>query len=81
MMKTYRQLFLFVAAFITTASSQEYQDYQNYQDYADDYQQDNLYADYAMKQQEKVAGWVSSRLPRGTLIVIDWFLMVTCMMQ
>lgn len=29
---------------------------QDYQDYADGYEQDNLYADYAMKQQEKAVG-------------------------
>lgn len=32
------------------------QDYNEYQDYADGYQQDNLYTDYAMKQQEKSVG-------------------------
>ena len=37
----------------TTAQEQGYQDYQ---DYADGYQQDNLYADYAIRQQEKEAG-------------------------
>ena len=31
------------------------QDYQAYEEYADGYQ-DNLYADYAMKQQEKTIG-------------------------
>lgn len=29
---------------------------QQYQDYAEGYEQDNLYQDYAMKQQEKVEG-------------------------
>ena len=29
---------------------------QDYQDYADGYEQDNLYQDYAMRQQEKVEG-------------------------
>ena len=52
-MKSYRQLYLFFAAFITLSLAQEYQDYHDYQDYADGYQQDNLYADYAMKQQDK----------------------------
>ena len=63
----YRQLLLSITVFIlSTASSsvpvqaQDYQDggdYQDYQDYADGYaQQDNLYADYAMKQQEKAVG-------------------------
>ena len=52
---------LFMAA--TLVFGQQDYDYQDYQDYADGYQQDNLYADYAMKQQEKAAGvggWVSS---------------------
>ncbi len=52
---------LFTTALIlcsSTSSAQEYQeDYNDYQDYADGYaQQDNLYADYAMKQQEKAVG-------------------------
>jgi hypothetical protein len=35
----------------------DYGDYQDYQEYADDYgQQDNLYADYAQRQQVKAAG-------------------------
>lgn len=39
------------------AFGQDYQDYQEYQDYASEYaQNDNLYADYAMKQQDKAAG-------------------------
>jgi hypothetical protein len=53
MMKSYRHLFLFLASLISIVLSQEYQDYQ---DYADGYQQDNLYADYAMKQQDKAVG-------------------------
>ena len=33
------------------------QDYQDYQDYADGYaQQDNLYSDYAVRQQDKNVG-------------------------
>ena len=55
-MKSYRHLILFLASLISIALSQEYQDYQDYQDYADGYQQDNLYADYAMKQQDKAVG-------------------------
>ena len=56
MMKSLRQLFLFLATIISIGFSQEYQDY-DYQDYADGYgQQDNLYADYAMKQQDKAVG-------------------------
>jgi len=31
---------------------------QNYQEYADGYEQDNLYADYAMKQEQKERGYV-----------------------
>jgi len=38
---------------VTLVFAQEH--YQDYQD-GDYYQQDNLYADYAMKQQEKAAG-------------------------
>lgn len=39
------------------ADYSEYGDYQDYQEYADDYgQQDNLYADYAQRQQVKAAG-------------------------
>ena len=45
---------LVLAAILALTSGQDYQDYR---DYADDYgQQDNLYADYAMKQQNKVDG-------------------------
>lgn len=44
------------------AEYSEYGDYQDYQEYADDYgQQDNLYADYAQRQQVKATGgggWV-----------------------
>ncbi len=63
--QSFRQLFLFFTTLIlslsslpSSASAQEYQeDYQDYQDYADGYaQQDNLYAAYAMKQQEKSVG-------------------------
>ena len=39
------------------AQDYDYQDgYQDYQDYADGYEQDSLYQDYAMKQQEKGDG-------------------------
>lgn len=42
---------LFVVAVIAITSTA-----QDYQDYADGYEQDNLYQDYAMKQQEKGQG-------------------------
>jgi len=49
--------FLLTAALTLSAAAQDYQP--NYDDYADSYEnQDNLYADYAMKQQEKGAGYV-----------------------
>ena len=45
-------LLVSVAIFIATSTTA-----QDYQDYADGYeQQDNLYENYAMKQQEKVEG-------------------------
>lgn len=49
-----RALILTVAAIANSAVAQDYQDY------ADGYEQDNLYQDYAMKQQEKGGGggWV-----------------------
>ena len=53
MMKCYHQLFLFLATFISVSLGQDYEDYQ---DYADGGQEDNLYADYAMKQQDKGQG-------------------------
>ena len=34
------------------------QDYPEYQDYADGYQQDNLYADYAARQDDRQGGYV-----------------------
>ena len=70
--QTFRQLFLFFAILILS-SAQDYQgdyqgDYQDYQDYADGYaQQDNLYANYAMKQQEKAVGWVEL----GVFVFVD----------
>jgi hypothetical protein len=44
-------VFFFVAAICSKVSTS-----QEYQDYADGYEQDNLYQDYAMRQQEKVEG-------------------------
>jgi hypothetical protein len=42
---------------MATPSSLAQDDYQDYQDYANDYaNQDNLYTDYAQKQQEKAVG-------------------------
>ena len=51
-MRTLRVLTL--AVFTALASSQQYGDYD--QDYGNDYSQDSLYHDYAMKQQEKEVG-------------------------
>jgi 1,4-dihydroxy-2-naphthoate octaprenyltransferase len=42
-------LFVSIAAISASISTA-----QDYQDYADGYEQDNLYQDYAMRQQEKV---------------------------
>uniref|UniRef100_A0A7S2R5Y4 EF-hand domain-containing protein n=1 Tax=Eucampia antarctica TaxID=49252 RepID=A0A7S2R5Y4_9STRA len=70
----YKQIISFLFA-ATTAFGQDYQDYQ---DYANDYtQQDNLYADYAMKQQDKTAGGGGGGGGMGKLAVIgglSWFL-------
>ena len=53
-MKCYQKNIIGFLFAVTTVLGQDYQDYQ---DYANDYsQQDNLYADYAMKQQDKEAG-------------------------
>ena len=50
-----QRLVLIIATILVLTSAQDYQP--DYQDYADSYQnQDNLYADYAMKQQEKAVG-------------------------
>jgi hypothetical protein len=55
MMMMNRLFLLLVTLSLTFA--QEYQQYgDDYQEYADGYQQDNLYADYAMKQQDKAVG-------------------------
>mmetsp|Transcript_28605 Transcript_28605/g.52213 ORF Transcript_28605/g.52213 Transcript_28605/m.52213 type:complete len:126 (-) Transcript_28605:197-574(-) len=51
MMRFIILLFAIAAVVITTSVTA-----QDYQDYADGYEQDNLYQDYASKQQEKVAG-------------------------
>jgi len=54
-MKSFQRQLIFIFTFITSLSlGQEYQE--SYQDYAEGYQQDNLYADYAMKQQDKAVG-------------------------
>ena len=53
-----RAIFLLFAIVIIAISSISAQDYQ---DYADGYEQDNMYENYAMKQQEKTdggGGWV-----------------------
>ena len=50
MMAFLKRLILILPAVLILSNGQEYNDYQ---EYADGYQQDNLYADYAMKQQEK----------------------------
>jgi hypothetical protein len=42
-----------IAAVVVSVSGQDYQDYQ---DYADGYENDNLYENYAMHQQEKEMG-------------------------
>jgi hypothetical protein len=47
-------LLLSVAAISSTTLAQE--QYPEYQDYADGYEQDDLYQNYAMKQQEKAEG-------------------------
>jgi len=47
-------LVLVVSPFALLASAQSYGDYE--QDYREDYSQDSLYHDYAMKQQEKEIG-------------------------
>lgn len=48
-----RAIFLLFAIVIIAISSISAQDYQ---DYADGYEQDNMYENYAMKQQEKTDG-------------------------
>ncbi|KAL3774098.1 hypothetical protein ACHAWO_008494 [Cyclotella atomus] len=45
---------LLTAAAVTSTTAQE--QYPNYEDYADGYEQDDLYQNYAMKQQEKAVG-------------------------
>jgi len=69
---TFRTLFgLFVTATFTLNSAQEYAANDGYAE------QDNLYADYAMKQQEKVEGGGGGGLGIGKLAVIggaSWFL-------
>ena len=64
-----RALILTVAAIANSAFAQDYQDY------ADGYEQDNLYQDYAMKQQEKGGGggWVSQiQLGLCNVYSYDW---------
>lgn len=60
-----RALILTFAAIANSAIAQDYQDY------ADGYEQDNLYQDYAMKQQEKGGGggWVQIYL------FVSWFVL------
>ena len=43
-----------LAAAVIASTAQE--QYGDYQDYADGYEQDNLYDNYAMRQQEKEGG-------------------------
>eukprot|EP00978_Attheya_sp_CCMP212_P019632 scaffold55259_cov58-Attheya_sp.AAC.3 len=51
------QALLLAILSMATPSSLAQDDYQDYQDYANDYaNQDNLYTDYAQKQQEKAGG-------------------------
>eukprot|EP00521_Asterionellopsis_glacialis_P001404 CAMPEP_0195258966 /NCGR_PEP_ID=MMETSP0706-20130129/7688_1 /TAXON_ID=33640 /ORGANISM="Asterionellopsis glacialis, Strain CCMP134" /LENGTH=255 /DNA_ID=CAMNT_0040312385 /DNA_START=24 /DNA_END=791 /DNA_ORIENTATION=+ len=60
---------------VSLVLSQEYsQDYPDYQDYADSYEQDNLYTNYAAKQQDKQGGGGGGM---GKLVVASaaaWFL-------
>ena len=52
-----QQLGLLLSAILTLSAAQDYQP--EYQDYADSYHnQDNLYANHAMRQQQKVEGCV-----------------------
>ncbi|KAL7466096.1 hypothetical protein ACHAXS_006394 [Conticribra weissflogii] len=46
----------FAASVIASSAQDQYGDYGDYQDYADGYEQDSLYQDYAMRQQEKGEG-------------------------
>ena len=46
---------LAIVAIVQRSIAQDY-DYGDYQDYADGYEQDNLYEDYAMKQEDKGGG-------------------------
>jgi len=45
-----------VAAMTCSSSTLAQEQYPEYQDYADGYEQDDLYQNYAMKQQEKAVG-------------------------
>lgn len=47
-------LLMSVAAVASSSTAQE--QYPDYADYADGYEQDDLYQNYAMKQQEKAVG-------------------------
>ena len=53
---TKQPLGLLLAALLTLASAQDYGMQPDYTDFADGGQEDNLYADYAMKQAEKQDG-------------------------
>jgi hypothetical protein len=50
-MANLKRLTLLLTTVLSLSTGQDYNN--EYQDYADGYQQDNLYTDYAMKQQEK----------------------------
>ena len=52
----HRNLIRAVLSFLLVASSAASQAYDYDQEYGQDYSQDNLYHDYAMKQQEKETG-------------------------
>lgn len=66
-MKVKSLLFTTAAAIASTASAQD--QYPDYQDYADGYEQDNLYENYAMKQQEKGGGGGWVRIPNCSKIM------------
>ena len=67
-----RALILSVAAIANSAIAQDYQDY------ADGYEQDNLYQDYAMKQQEKGGGggWVRQHEFVITMVCVMFILLI-----
>lgn len=72
-MKSYcTQLLGLSLIILSVSSAQQYS--QDYQDYADGYQQDNLYADYAMRQQEKAVGGGGGFLKTALIGGVSWFL-------